>query len=292
MKRLQTLLLSCVIVAFAGPVLAAPAVSGNESLNAPICAKCHQGESNMMLGFLKDVSFKANTILMDLLTRKEVVYFDDDTRVKNLESLEDMRNYKGKGFRIYFAEEDGRKSAVHITRFDILQLVDDADKLGRRDIERLMRAAKPPVLVDVRPGKHYLAGHIKGAVNVPAPAFEKFNNRLPADKKQTLVVYGVGGCLSPSVAVNAMAMGYGDVRIYTSGFPEWTKYHYGMAAPVYVKKRLGDNSLVILDLRPPRVAVTGHLPGAMAAPFAAFATVRDKLPVDKKAPIILYGPDQ
>ncbi len=264
--------------------------TGDASLNAPICAKCHQAESNMMLGFLKNVSYKANTILMDLLTHKEVVYFDDETRVKNLTSLEDMAKYKGKGFRIYFADENGRKEAVLITRFDILQLVDDKDKLNLQDVEKLMASAKPPVMVDVRPGVHYQAGHIAGAINVPAPAFDKFKKNLPADTSQTLIIYGVGGCLSPSVAVNAMAMGYDDVRIYTSGFPQWSKSHYGVASASFVKNGLTDNSLVILDLRDSKTAMANHIPGAVAASFANFTRVKSILPTNKKAPIVLYGP--
>jgi len=288
----KSVIFICLFGLFAAVASAAPTTLDNSSLNAPICAKCHQEESNMMLGFLKDVSFKANTILMDLLTRKEVVYFDEDSRIKNLESLEDMRKYKGKGFRIYFAEEDGRKFAVHITRFDILQLVDDNDKLSMTDVEKLMQSSTPPTLVDVRPGKHYMAGHIQGAINVPAPAFEKFKNRLPKNKNQTLVIYGVGGCLSPSVAVNAMAMGYNDVRIYTSGFPEWNKHHYGVASAKYVKQGLTDNSLVILDLQQQENAINAHIPGATAAPFVTFTSIKKKLPGDRKAPIILYGPNQ
>jgi rhodanese-related sulfurtransferase len=273
-----------------GTVAAWGQSTGDASLNAPICAKCHQAESNMMLGFLKDVSFKAGTILMDLLNHKEVIYFDDETRVKNLTSLEDMAKYKGKGFRIYFAEENGRKQAVLITRFDILQLVNDKDKLNLQDVEALMAAAKPPVLVDVRPGPHYQAGHIAGAVNVPAPAFDKFKKNLPKDTSKTLVVYGVGGCLSPSVAVNTMALGYDDVRIYTSGFPQWSKNHYAFATASFVKKGLNDHSLVILDLRAQSEAQAGHLPGAANADFAHFSEIRAKLPANKKAPIILYGP--
>jgi len=273
-------------------VFGRPVTNGGADLNATICGKCHQGESNMMLGFLKGVSYKAGTILMDLLTHKEVVYFDDDTRVKNLNSLEDMKNYRGKGFRIYFAEEDGRKEAVHITRFDILQLVDDQDKLSIKDVESLLAdSSKKVVLVDVRPRPHYLAGHIEGAVNVPAPAFDKFKKNLPAAKDTTLVVYGVGGCLSPSVAVNAMALGYDDVKIYTSGFPEWSKKHYGVAEIPYVRKGLKGHSLVLLDLRERKVAEKGHLPGAFNADFRDFAKVKESLPADRKAPIVLYGAD-
>jgi len=178
----KTISLAAVVCLLAG---GGPAAAADADLNAPICAKCHEEESNKMMGFLKDVSFKAGTILMDLLTHKEVVRFDEDTRIKNLDSLEEMRKYRGKGFRIYFAEEDGGKHAVHITRFDILQLVDESDRLDRQAVQDLLASGAKVTLVDVRPPKFFQAGHIPGAVNVPAPAFEKFKGNLPADRSTT-----------------------------------------------------------------------------------------------------------
>ena len=266
------------------------APAGELGLNATICGKCHEEESNKMMGFLKNISYRSGTILMDLLTHKEVVRFDEETRIKNVASLEEIKNYKGKGFRIYFAEEDdGAKYAVHITRFDILQLVEDKDKLSRQDVLELMARERKPVFVDVRPVPHYKAAHIPGAVNVPAPAFEKFKNNLPADKSTPIVIYGVGGCLSPSVAVNAMAMGYEDVRVYTAGFPDWSRFHYTVTTPGFVKKNLADHGVVVIDVRPPAEVAKGHISGVVSWPLAELDGLRSVLPEKKNAPIVLFG---
>ncbi len=257
--------------------------------NAPICAKCHEADTNTMRGFLENVSYRAKTILMNLLTHKEVVRFDEHTRVKNLESLEDMANYKGKGFRIHFVEEDGQKYAVLITRFDILKMIRDEDKLSKKDLKRLLAEREDIVLVDVRPPKKYMQGHIPGAINVPAPAFDKFKGRLPQDKSRTLVLYGVGGCLSPTVAVNAMAMGYTNVKIYPGGYPDWIKTEISEASVEFVKNFAGKPSVVIVDVRDAAEANKEHIVGAVSIPFDKLPTYRDRFPEKKKAPIVVYG---
>lgn len=269
---------------------AAPAAAAG-GLNAPICGKCHEEESNKMMGFLKDVSYKANTILMDLLTHREVVSFDDETRVKNLAGLDDMKNYKGKGFRIYFSEEDGGKHAVHVTRFDILQLVDEKDRLDLDAVRGLLAGSGKVTLVDVRPPKFYLAAHIPGAVNVPAPAFEKFKKNLPADKDTTLIVYGVGGCLSPSVAVNAMAEGYDDVKVYTAGYPDWARHEPVAATLGFVVKELPGRHVVVVDVRPEAEFAASHMAGAVSAPAGSLAGLKSRLPEKKNTPIVVVGAD-
>ncbi len=269
---------------------AAPAAAAG-GLNAPICGKCHEEESNKMMGFLKDVSYKANTILMDLLTHREVVSFDDETRVKNLAGLDDMKNYKGKGFRIYFSEEDGGKHAVHVTRFDILQLVDEKDRLDLDAVRGLLARGGKVTLVDVRPPKFYLAAHIPGAVNVPAPAFEKFKKNLPADKDTTLIVYGVGGCLSPSVAVNAMAEGYDDVKVYTAGYPDWARHEPVAATLGFVVKELPGRHVVVVDVRPEAEFAASHMAGAVSAPAGSLAGLKSRLPEKKNTPIVVVGAD-
>jgi len=264
-----------------------PAMAGG--LNAPICGKCHEEESNKMMGFLKDVSFKANTILMDLLTHKEVVSFDDETRFKNLAGPEEMKKYRGKGFRIYFAEEDGGKFAVHVTRFDILQLVDESDRLDLDAVRKLRASHEKVTLVDVRPPKFYKAAHIPGAVNVPAPAFEKFKKNLPADKSTTLVVYGVGGCLSPSVAVNAMAEGFSDVKVYTAGYPDWARHEPVEATVGFVAKELPGRHVVVVDVRPAAVFEAAHMQGAVNAPLEALDSLKSRLPEKKNTPVVVFG---
>ncbi len=273
-------------------VLAGAGMAGaGGGLNAPICGKCHEEESNKMMGFLKDVSFRANTILMDLLSHKEVVSFDDETRVKNLESLEEMRKYRGKGFRIYFAEEDGKKFAVHVTRFDILQLVDESDRLDLGAVKKLMASGSRVALVDVRPPKFFKAAHIPGAVNVPAPAFEKFKKNLPADKKTTLIVYGVGGCLSPSVAVNAMAEGFTDVKVYTAGYPDWARHEPVVTTAGFVARDLPGRHLVLVDVRSADDFARGHIPGAVSAPISGLDALKKNLPEKKNTPIVVFGPE-
>ena len=89
---------------------------------AKLCAFCHQdvppGEA---LGFLENIALKSKTIQMDFMSHKGVFKFSDDTAVKNVTSLADIRNYKGKGFQVNFTEKNGEKVATEIIRFDILK---------------------------------------------------------------------------------------------------------------------------------------------------------------------------
>lgn len=53
----------------------------------------------------------------------------------------------------------------------------------------LMGGAKKAVLIDVRSPEEYRAGHIPGAINLPAERIKAEAAKLPRDKSTTLVFY-------------------------------------------------------------------------------------------------------
>ena len=61
-------------------------------------------------------------------------------------------------------------------------------------VQSLMSGGKKAVLIDVRPAEEYSAGHIPGAINIPAERITADKHRLPRDKAVTLIFYcrGVG----------------------------------------------------------------------------------------------------
>ena len=61
-------------------------------------------------------------------------------------------------------------------------------------IAGLMTGEKKAVIIDVRSPDEYLAGHIPGAVNIPAERIVAEKKRLPKDKTAPLIFYcrGVG----------------------------------------------------------------------------------------------------
>jgi len=256
---------------------------------AKLCKSCHAPEPGIMMGFLENVAIKSRTIQMDFMTHKEVVKFNDDTKVKYVKDFNDIRNYKKKGFQIYFVEKDGEKLATEIIRFDILKVIEVDEKLSRDEF-KLLRKDQKVKIYDVRPPMKYKMSHIPGAGLIPAPAFDKFTYKLPEDKSTPIIFYGVGGCLSPTALMKTKALGYHDVRIYTGGFPDWSKHEFGTVTVDWLKAAISkDIPHVLIDLRPGSEVSRGHIKGAVAIEFADLETSKDKFPERKNAPIIFYG---
>jgi phage shock protein E len=59
--------------------------------------------------------------------------------------------------------------------------------IGADQIKDLMAGGKKSVLIDVRSAEEYQAGHIPGAVNIPAERIAAEKNRLPKDKAAPLI---------------------------------------------------------------------------------------------------------
>ena len=66
--------------------------------------------------------------------------------------------------------------------------------VGADQVKALMTGKAKPRLVDVRSLEEYRAGHIPGAINIPAERIEAEKGRLPKDRSVPVVFYcrGVG----------------------------------------------------------------------------------------------------
>ncbi len=256
---------------------------------AKLCGMCHEPEPGVMMGFLENIAIKSGTIQMDFMTHKEVVKFDSDTKVKYVRDFNDIRNYRKKGFQINFVEKNGERLATEIIRFDILKVIEDDEKLSRAEFQMLRKDPKVRVY-DVRPPMKYKMGHVPDAGLIPAPAFDKFVGKLPEDKTTQIIFYGVGGCLSPTALMKTKALGYTDVRIYTGGFPDWSKHEFGVVAVDWLKMAQTKGiPHVLIDLRPDSEVVQGHIKGAVAIEYGKLEDSRELFPERKNAPIIFYG---
>ena len=255
---------------------------------APLCAGCHQPEPGVFMGTLDNISYKANTIQLDLVSHKELIRFDDDTKVKNIGAIEELKNYRNRAFQVNFVPKKGENVATAIIRFDVLKALKPEDKLDREGLKKLMAGKKNLVLVDARPVARYDEGHIPGAIVIPAAAFDKQTDKLPRDKKTPLVFYCVGGCSSPIAAVKARSLGYSEVKVYVGGMPDWVKTEYTVITPSYLKNAI-EQSIphVLIDTRGRAAAAKGHIMGALVVDLAS---ARNSFPRQKNAPIIFYGP--
>jgi rhodanese-related sulfurtransferase len=95
----------------------------------------------------------------------------------------------------------------------------EVETIGRDElIERLNRG--DVVLVDVRPGTEFEAGHIDGAQSIPIGEFEKRLAELPADRE--IVAYCRGPfCAYAHDAVRRLQATGRDAKRLDIGWPEW-----------------------------------------------------------------------
>jgi len=88
-------------------------------------------------------------------------------------------------------------------------------------------AAKDPkamLLIDARAPRHFVAGHIPGAVNYQLPEFdERSSRRATIEAYDELIVYGdnPGTPESKGLTKRLMELGYSDVRLFAGGLMEW-----------------------------------------------------------------------
>ena len=98
-------------------------------------------------------------------------------------------------------------------------LGEDVDAIGRDElIERLRKG--DVVLIDVRPGEEFDAGHIEGARSIPLEELEQRLAELPADRE--IVAYCRGPiCAYAHEAVRRLRAAGRDARRLEEGWPEW-----------------------------------------------------------------------
>jgi rhodanese-related sulfurtransferase len=108
-----------------------------------------------------------------------------------------------------------------------LEIVNDAkSRVKEIDIEgyqKMLEAAQPHVLVDVREDHEWAAGHAAGAVHLGKGVIERdIETKIP-DKNARLVLYCGGGFRSALAADNLRKMGYRDAISLDGGWKAWQK---------------------------------------------------------------------
>jgi rhodanese-related sulfurtransferase len=98
-------------------------------------------------------------------------------------------------------------------------LGEDVEAIGREElVERLRR--RDVVLVDVRPGEEFAAGHIEGARSIPLEELRERLAELPADRE--VVAYCRGPfCAYAHEAVRQLRAAGRSARRLEDGLPEW-----------------------------------------------------------------------
>ncbi len=94
-------------------------------------------------------------------------------------------------------------------------------------VKKQIDAQADMVIIDSRPKrKKYDKGHLPGAVSIPTTQFDRMTDQLPQDKDKPLVFYcgGLKCKLSHKGAQKAIALGYTNVKVFSTGYPSWLAY--------------------------------------------------------------------
>ncbi len=287
MMRRYLFLISCISLILVSASSASAALETGPM--AGLCTTCHTPEKGVMMGFLENIDFNSGIIMMDFNTSKEIVRFNDSTELKYLKNTGDIANYRGEGFKIDYIKKSGDRLATKISRFDLFGVLTKAEKLTQSEFKVLRRDPRVR-LYDVRPLMKYRMGHIPGAEAMPAYDFEKFIDKLPADRSTPVIFYGAGGCLSPTAFIKARGLGYSNIRIYTGGFTEWSRNEYSTVSVDWLSTAIAmDIPHVLIDLRPDPDVSISHIKGAVSIEYKNLAESRGMFPANKNALIIFYG---
>lgn len=110
-------------------------------------------------------------------------------------------------------------AAIGEVRRRYLDDMDGLDPVGHDDLMERMKSDSV-VLLDVRPGDEFAAGHLPGAVHIELADLEAQAARLPKDRE--IVAYCRGPyCVMSYKAVQLLRGRGHSVRRLEDGFPEW-----------------------------------------------------------------------
>src|SRR5919201_1819198 len=108
---------------------------------------------------------------------------------------------------------------AEVERVARVYLGEDVDAIGRDELIARMRSGEV-ILVDVRPGEEFEAGHIEGARSIPIEELEGRLAELPADRE--VVAYCRGPfCAYAHQAVRTVRASGRHARRLEDGWPEW-----------------------------------------------------------------------
>ncbi len=153
------------------------------------------------------------------------------------------------------------------------------------------------VLVDLRSKKAATAGHVKGAVSIPAAELAAAKDKFPKKKSAPIILYNDDQAAAETFAL-VRGWGYKNTTVLKGGAKAWDgKFFPGDPGSkiVYVKKlKVGQISaaefkkvasekpqnMLILDVRD--AGMEGQIPGSLNIPQSQLADRLAKVPKDKE----------
>lgn len=98
-----------------------------------------------------------------------------------------------------------------------------AQLITRQELQARLAAAKPPIVLEALPEKHYLQAHIPGALHMPHDQVDALAPAMLPDKGAQIVVYCANAqCRNSHIAAHRLSvLGYTDVSVYAAGKKDW-----------------------------------------------------------------------
>ena len=132
------------------------------------------------------------------------------------------------GFRTLRGLAEARLAEVDQLVRTYLGARDELEPVSREELAQRVRDGRV-VVIDVRPRKEYLAGHIPGALSVPVDELDKRLAKLP--RRKDIVAYCRGPyCVMAYEAVAKLRANGRRAQRLVDGFPEWRAAGYPVDA--------------------------------------------------------------
>ncbi|ERP85291.1 hypothetical protein Q670_06300 [Alcanivorax sp. P2S70] len=96
-----------------------------------------------------------------------------------------------------------------------------ADSISISELKQAMQSGNTPIIIDVRDEDEYLAGHIPGAILVPAKNVEHHLDMLEKYQKEEIVLYCQSGRRASAAATTLENAGFKHVKLLDGNFPGW-----------------------------------------------------------------------
>ena len=100
--------------------------------------------------------------------------------------------------------------------------------ISRDEIKARLDARAPITLVEALPQKHFDAGHLPGALNIPHDEVRSKAPEMLPDKDAFIVVYcASAACPNSRIATETLhRMGYSNAYEYAEGKQHWLESNY------------------------------------------------------------------
>jgi rhodanese-related sulfurtransferase len=168
--------------------------------------------------------------------------------------------------------------------------------LPKNGLKKMIHEDTSYVLIDLRSQKAATAGHIKGAVSIPASELAGAKDKFPKMKSAPIILYDDAQASAATFAV-VRGWGYKNTTVLDGGAREWSGRFFQGELPtdiVYVKKLkpgqistkefkqivASPDDKIILDVR--ETGMEGYIPGAINIPQSQLSERLAEIPKDKE----------